>query len=212
MMRGVRNGNHGVANLLQDMTENATRPRARRTWLDMIRLATLQRGSPESVAWGVAIGTFVAFTPTIGFQVIAVLLITAWIPVNKLAALVPLFLTNALTAGPIYGLQCWLGAQVMPGARSSEMLARWHNLRDVLSEYGFLAFHEYWQDIARVGWDLWLAMWIGAILIGGAAALLSYPVTVRVVRAFRNRRSHRIRTRARWLRSNADGNSGADSQ
>lgn len=178
----------------------------------MIRLATLQRGSPESIAWGVAIGIFIAFTPTIGIQVIAVLLITAWIPVNKLAAIVPLFLTNALTAGPIYGLQCWIGAQFLPGARSGEMLTRWHRLRDILSEYGFLAFHENWKDLARVGWDLWLAMWIGAIILGGSLSALSYPATLRVVRAFRERRAHRLRRRAEALRTDARRGSRSGSQ
>lgn len=168
---------------------------------DFVRLALMQRGSPESIAWGVAIGMFIAFTPTLGFQVIMALLIASLVRANRLATLPPLFLTNAVTAGPVYSFECLIGAQFLPDARSGEMVARWERLRAMIAEHGFFSFHDHWREFARVGWDLWLAMWIGGILVGGALAAAGYFATLAIVRRHREIRARRLQERSRRLRS-----------
>jgi hypothetical protein len=172
------------------------RIREDRTWRDYLRLALAQRGSPESIAWGVAIGMFVAFTPTLGIQIILALIVTSLVHVNRLASIPPLFITNVLTAGPIYGFQCWLGAQFLPDARSAEMLARWEKVQQLVANTGILSLHENWRDLARISGDLWLAMWIGGILVGGILAVPYYFVTLAVVRRHREHRARRLRVRS----------------
>ncbi|MBM4153458.1 MAG: DUF2062 domain-containing protein [Lentisphaerae bacterium] len=173
------------------------RTKDRRTWRDYLRLTLVQRGSPESIAWGVAVGMFVAFTPTLGVQIVLVLILASILRVNRIAAIPPLFITNVLTAGPVYGFECWLGAQFLPDAKSAEMLARWEKVQHIVAETGILSLHRDWRDLMTIGGDLWLAMWIGGILVGGLLAAVSYVATVAIVRRHRARRARRLQDRAR---------------
>lgn len=175
------------------------RTKERRTIRDYFRLMVVQRGSPESIAWGVALGTFIAFTPTLGVQVILALLVAWMVRVNRVATVVPLFLTNVLTFVPVYGFELLLGAQFLPDAKSDEMVARWEQFAAKLSNLSVFSFHDlhaHWREIARVGWDLWLAMWIGGILVGSVLAVLSYFATLAVVRRYRERRARRLHARS----------------
>ncbi len=169
------------------------RPRERRTWRDTLRYLLLQRDTPDSIALGVALGTFVAMTPTLGVQIILALAAAWLLQANRLAVLPPLAITNAFTAGPIYGFECWLGSQLMPHTRSAEMLERWAHLRELIARRDFHAYLDHWRDLARIGWDLWLAMWIGSLIIGGAMAVAAYWATLGIVRAHRRRRAERRR-------------------
>lgn len=169
------------------------RPKHRRTWRDTVRYLLLQRDTPESIALGVALGTFIALTPTLGVQLILALTLAWLLDANRLAALPPLAITNALTAGPIYGFECWIGAQLMPHARSEELLHRWHQLRELIARREFHAYLDHWRDLARTGWDLWLAMWIGSVVVGSIMALAAYWLTLGVVRSHRRRRTGRRR-------------------
>ncbi len=168
------------------------RSRPRRDWRDTLRYLFLQRDAPESIALGVALGVFIAFTPTLGVQVVLALLAASALRANRLAALPPLAITNALTAGPIYGLECWLGAALLPNTHTGEMLDRWGLLREAIASRGFHGYLEHWRDLARLGWDLWLAMWIGSLIVGGVLATGSYYVALATVRAHRRRRAARL--------------------
>lgn len=161
----------------------------------MLRFLLLQRDSPENIALGVALGVFIALTPTLGIQV-GVTLLAAWaLGANRLAALVPLAATNPLTAGPIYGFECWIGAWLLPNAKTEDMLARWQRLKGLIADRGFHAYIDHWRDLARVGWDLWLAMWIGSLIIGGVLAAASYWVALLAGRRDRRRRAERAERR-----------------
>ncbi|MCX7819665.1 MAG: DUF2062 domain-containing protein [Kiritimatiellae bacterium] len=169
------------------------RPRDRRTWRDTLRYLLLQRDTPESIALGVALGTFIAMTPTLGVQIILALAAASLLNANRLAALPPLAITNALTAGPIYGLECWIGAQFLPRTCAADLLERWALLRDLIARRDFHAYLDHWRDVAKIGWDLWLAMWIGSLLVGGVMAIAAYWLTLAIVRAHRRRRAIRLR-------------------
>lgn len=173
------------------------RTKERRTWRDYIRLTLVQRGSPESIAWGVAIGTFIAFTPTFGVQIFLALILTTLLRVNRLASLPPLFLTNIATVWPVYTLQCLLGAQFLPDARSAEMLEEMARFRQILTDTGLFSMIGNWRGLMKMTGDLWLSIWIGGVLVGGALATPAYFGTVAVVRRHRIRRARRLQQRAR---------------
>lgn len=66
--------------------------------------------SPHAIGLGVAIGIFVAFTPTAPFQMILAFSI-AWIcRSNKTAAVIPTWITNPITNPPIFFGQYLTGA------------------------------------------------------------------------------------------------------
>ena len=64
---------------------------------------------PQRIAWGVAIGTFVAYLPIVGVQMIVGAIICKIFKANILASLPLAWITNPVTVGPIYYLLFLLG-------------------------------------------------------------------------------------------------------
>ncbi len=189
---GPKTEDHRLAVPVRLLTISAmptTRQRRARDWTTRTRLVFLQRGTPENIALGVAIGMFIAFTPTLGVQIMLALVTASILKANRLAALSPLIITNALTAGPIYGAECWIGARFVPESVCSDLLARWRLLYAAVAQRNFHEYVDHERDLARLGWDLWLAMWIRGLLVGGVAAIASYWAALGIVRAHRHRRA-----------------------
>ena len=57
--------------------------------------------TPESIALGAAVGMFVAWTPTVGIQMVVVILLALVIPMNRLAALIVIYISHPLTMIPM---------------------------------------------------------------------------------------------------------------
>ena len=76
-----------------------------RTWRVALRKGlrriVYSRSSTPSIAAGVALGVFIAFTPTVGLQMLIAALLATAFRVNVLAAVVPVWITNPLTVMPI---------------------------------------------------------------------------------------------------------------
>jgi hypothetical protein len=79
------------------------------------------RGSPEAIARGLAIGLFVAFTPTIGVQLILAAALATLLGASRAAALVPVWITNPVTIPPIYGFTYMVGSWFFPGPPANRM-------------------------------------------------------------------------------------------
>lgn len=72
--------------------------------------------TPQSLALGLAIGTFIALLPTFGFGVfMALLLIFIFPHINRPAVLVAFLIWNPLTQIPIYALSFQLGSILFAG-------------------------------------------------------------------------------------------------
>ncbi|HSH69514.1 MAG TPA: DUF2062 domain-containing protein, partial [Deferrisomatales bacterium] len=96
------------------------------------------RGSPEAIALGVAIGVFVAFTPTAGVQALLALLLATLLGANRPAAVAPVFLTNPLTALPAFTLTYRAGLLWVPGPSLGEARDLLKHLVASLTADGFL--------------------------------------------------------------------------
>lgn len=69
--------------------------------------------SPHAIGLGVAIGMFIAFTPTIPLQM-TISFIIAWIcRANKAATLPPAWVTNPITAPPIFFAEYLTGVYIL---------------------------------------------------------------------------------------------------
>jgi len=79
------------------------------------------QASPETLARGVALGLFISTTPTFGVQTLIALFLAALFRVSKLAAVLAVQFTNALTAPFIYAGTYYLGAFIL-GQPSQENL------------------------------------------------------------------------------------------
>ena len=71
------------------------------------------QASPETLARGVALGLFISTTPTFGIQTVIALFLAALFRVSKLAAVLAVQFTNAITAPFIYAGTYYLGAYLL---------------------------------------------------------------------------------------------------
>jgi len=115
------------------------------------------RGTPEQVAWGAAIGFFVAMTPTMGFQTYIVIPLAALLGVNKVSAAIAVWLTNPLTAPFLYGFNYMIGAMILGYPLKMNVLSN--------VSITFL-FHS--------GKQVFYSLWVGGIVSGIILGIAGY--------------------------------------
>ncbi len=145
-----------------------------RVWAQ--RLGTSLTGSgdtPKRVAGGVALGVFIAFTPTLGLQMLIYAAAAAVLPVNKLAGFPALFISNPLTAVPIYYAGWWVGARVLRSGPEGAAVLLGENEH---SGQGAM-WSRLWDALLSVGAEVW----VGSVLLGCIAAVVAYLLTFRYV-------------------------------
>ncbi len=71
------------------------------------------KGTPQYIAKGFALGSFIGMVPIPGFQVFVAFFLAAWFKVNKTAACMAVFNTNAVTGIPIFYFNYWLGKRLL---------------------------------------------------------------------------------------------------
>ncbi len=127
----------------------------------------LWKPSRRSIAGGLALGLFIGFTPTMGAQIILAGTAAFFLKVNLPMALAGAFVTNPFTAPVIYPLEYQLGVWLVgvPEARELEGYT------------GML------RNFARYAKPLW----VGSVVMGGAAAALAYGLVSLVWQARRQR-------------------------
>lgn len=161
----------------------------------MLRFIAQQRGSPEAIAFGATIGTFIAFSPTMGIQILLVLVVATLFRANRLAALIPIWITNVFTAPPIYAFTWKLGSFILsmkPSLKTHNLLSR---TTQRIAEMGIFDFHLQIGEWLKTGWDIFLPLIIGGLVVGTIGAVITYPVTLWGVRRYRTQRSLRLQKR-----------------
>ncbi len=144
--------------------------------------------TPHRIALGVFLGTLVAWTPTLGLQLVLYVALATVLRANKVSGLPLVFVTNPVTAAPCYWL-CWrLGALLTGGAVVAEASpAAAIETTPPLPPPPEAAgpwWHELWQSLALVGADLW----VGSLVIGVLTGAVAYLLTHRGVTAWRRRK------------------------
>lgn len=136
--------------------------------------------SPHRIALGGAIGMFFALTPTMGIQMFLVLLLAVltrrWFTFNKVAALLMVYVSNPLTALPIYWFNYKLGTIYFPGTTSRKEF-------EALLQYDGLA--EWWASFMHLFRDVGVPLVVGSLVMATGCALATYPILLRVIRNLR---------------------------
>ena len=170
--------------------------RVRRLFRRALRSVLTLHVSSEAIALGVAVGMFVAFTPTIGVQMVLAAFIATLLGANRPAAVIPPWITNPLTIPPIYALTYWVGTFFWPGPSAATVRHRLAEVARGLGELSFYAFHKRMGELLKLGADVFVPMLIGGVIVGVVAAGISYPLVLWAVRRFRARRARRKARRA----------------
>src|ERR1051325_2459086 len=149
---------------------------------------------PERTALAFSIGVFIAFSPLLGLHTIIATLIAFLFRFNKIAIYTGTFVNNPfLTLVPIIIASYTVGAFILgrPLSIPDEGLELLKNPRLFSGDYYRMLFVQSWSNVV---WPFS----VGALALSVVCSLVAYPLTLRALRAYRARKSHRI------SRSNTD--------
>lgn len=144
----------------------------------MVRL----RRSPRAIAGGFALGTFVAFTPTIGVQFAIVLFIGTLFNMNRPAALVTIWITNVATMAPIYTFNYWVGSFFWSGPSTGQVYRVFADLAAQMMKMNGWEVLEQFKAVMSLSREIIIPLIIGSIIVGLLAALIVYVASFAMLR------------------------------
>jgi len=136
---------------------------------------------PGRLALGAAIGAFITFTPTFGFQSLLVVFAAWLLRANKVVGLPIVWLSNPATMVIIY-YPCYVVGRTLLG-REPIGSQWWNGLRHPPPGW-WPAVQFYWSRLLEVATPLWL----GCLVVGTCAAIATYYLVYHMIRAYRLRR------------------------
>ncbi len=150
--------------------------------------------TPHRIAFGVFLGFIVGATPTIGLQMLIYVAIATVLGANKVSGILPVWLSNPVTAVPLY-YSNWRIGQFLLGGEADDAASQ-KMLEAVVGLPG--QDQPLWQRI--VSPEFWTAaidafvalggeLWLGSLVVGVVLGMPAYWATRRGVIAFRNRGS-----------------------
>lgn len=156
-------------------------------------------GPPETIARGVFIGVFIAFTPLFGVHLFIAYGLARLVRAHPLAAVLSTFAANPLTIVPISLISMQIGTKLL----GDRFVAAEH--RSLAGKFGdagwdlwtnFLALftdrHTDWAGLIRFWDEVFLPYLIGGILAGVVAGTIAYYMSLPVIRAYQATRRKRI--------------------
>lgn len=193
----------GWSECLEEATESGNGPGARQVsegaslrWARLKALIVHRvlgvEDTPHRIAWGVAVGTVIAFTPTIGLQIMLYLLFATLLRANKVSGVPILFISNPVTALPLYWF-CWkVGAFCLGRSGGHQEQARLEreleSANSAAAETNLLQdiwTSEFWANAWDIMKELGGEIWLGSIILGVGFAVPLYFITRLAVRRFR---------------------------
>jgi uncharacterized protein (DUF2062 family) len=158
----------------------------------VLRRVLYSKSSPSSIAGGMALGIFVGLTPMFGFQMILAAFLGALFRVNIVAAVAGVWITNPLTAVPIYYAEYQLGALILPYAHGSHAA---EGIALVARKFGEISLVEFWRTLGAaigaffgMGNEVILRLLTGSVIIATVLSALTYPFSLWWVSFYRRRR------------------------
>jgi uncharacterized protein (DUF2062 family) len=114
---------------------------------------------------------FIGMTPTVGIQMIIVLLVAALTSrlfyFNRVAALLTVYISNPLTMLPIYWLDYKVGTWFLPGDATRDQFAQ-------ILEYD--GFAQWWQTILGLFVTIGEPLIVGSLIVASVCGVVSYPL------------------------------------
>ena len=146
---------------------------------------------PERTALAFSIGVFIAFSPFLGLHTLMATALAFLFRFNKIAIYTGTFVNNPfLTLVPIIIASYAVGAFILgrPLRIPDEGLELLKNPRLFTGEYYRMLFVQSWNSVV---WPFS----VGAMALSVVCSLLAYPLRLRALRAYRNRKKPQIHTR-----------------
>ncbi len=115
------------------------------------------RSSSYAIAGGLGLGMFLAFTPTVGIQIILAVVLATLLNVNRPAAMIPVWITNPVTVAPIYTFNYWLGLKFVDGPPLSEVSSLFIEVGKTMTRLEFWDIDELFMSIIDMGRDRYIS-------------------------------------------------------
>ena len=146
----------------------------------LLRYILMLDDTPHSIALGTAIGMFIGLTPTVGIQMILVMVVAGLtsrlFQFNRVAALLTVYISNPLTVVPIYWGLYEVGTIFVGGHLSREHFAG-------ILEYNTLG--EWWETIVALGVEVGEPLLVGTCIVATLGGVVTYPVMRWLLQSFR---------------------------
>jgi uncharacterized protein (DUF2062 family) len=119
------------------------------------------------------------------------------------------FPRNPVTIPPIFAFNYWIGTLLWPGPPIDEVRRTMAESVQKLATLDFWQVHEQLMVFIGLSREMFMPLMIGGLVVGAVCGAISYPLTVRAVRRYRQRRAtaRRRRRLSRKARIIGDGES-----
>jgi uncharacterized protein len=122
--------------------------------------------SAHSIAKGTAVGMFLGLTPTVGIQMILVMLVSLFVRFNRKAALITVYISNPFTMIPLYWANYKVGTLFFSETVSRDDFQR------------LLTYHDFpqWMNaIHAVFIEVGLPLVFGSLIVATVGGVVTYP-------------------------------------
>jgi len=143
--------------------------------------------TPHCLALGIALGVFVAWTPTIGFQMVLVVLLATACRVNRRVGIPVVWISNPITAAPLYYLNYRLGHYLL-GLFGDRPVMEYPWLKDKLADFNSFSyilssiFHaDFWSKLAHLIGEITADLWLGSIILALVLSMLCYVASYKTI-------------------------------
>jgi len=157
----------------------------------VLRWAIRLRSTPKGIAGGFALGIFLAFTPTIGFQIVLAIIFAPMLNLNQPAAIIGACVTNPVTIPVIFTFNYWLGSLIWPGPSVSDVSRHLIDLTARIAKLDIWEITDQLTAVLQLGPDIIAPLLVGSLIAGALSAGLSYVILLRMLEAFFARRARR---------------------
>ena len=159
--------------------------------------AVREKGTPEYIARGWAIGMFIGFAVPFGLQLLVSIPLSFLLKGSKLGATVGTLATNHFTIFIIYPFQCWLGSNLIGNPLSfSEISA---GLEEVIKNQDY-------ETLFLLGKDLVASFFIGGFLLAFISTPICYFLVKNLVIRYRQAKEKRRLKKQEKLHGGDSGN------
>ena len=138
----------------------------------------------HSIALGTTIGMFIGMTPTVGIQMIIVMIVAfltkPFFHFNRVAALITVYISNPLTMVPIYYLDYKVGTLFFESDYTLEHFER------ILH---YESFAGWWETIVDLFVGVGMPLIVGSFVVATVCSLATYPSMRFLLKRFHRRKS-----------------------
>ncbi len=157
----------------------------------VLRWVIKLRSTPRAIAGGLGLGTFIAFTPTVGIQLILAFMFATLFNMNRPAAIIPVWITNPVTVAPIYTFNYWLGSKIWAGPPLSDVSGLFLDIGHTMARLEYWNIKDQLLAVLNMGRDILIPLLFGSMAVALVTGFLAYALSLKLLSIFFTRRAQK---------------------